>query len=127
MPGANQFKAEDFIKAISGTGGIISAIARKMGCDWHTAKRYIARHPTIRAAYDDECESVLDLAEAKTIELLKEKDGPMLRYYLSTKGKHRGYVGRQEMTGSDGGPVEISMPDAVAAVRAALAKIRDEG
>ena len=41
MAGSNQFTAKQFIKAIPGTGGIISALADKVGCGWHTAKRYI--------------------------------------------------------------------------------------
>lgn len=99
----DKFSAAQFIEAIPGTGGIITAIAKKMGCDWHTAKRYIDNHATIRAAYDDECESVLDLAEAKTIQLIRAGDSQMIRYYLSTKGKRRGYVERQEVAGAGGG------------------------
>jgi hypothetical protein len=35
--GKNKYTAEQFIKAIPGTGGIISAIARKVDCEWNTA------------------------------------------------------------------------------------------
>jgi len=91
------YKVEQFIEAIPGTGGIITAIAKRVGCSWNTARRYIDTHPTVRDAYAAECESVLDLAEAKTIEAIKNGDGIMIRYYLSTKGKNRGYVERQEM------------------------------
>ena len=96
MPNRPQFTAAQFIDAIPGTGGIITAIAKRVGCSWNTAHRYIDRHPSVRAAYDAECESVLDLAEAKTIEAIRDGDGTMIRYYLSTKGKDRGYVQRQE-------------------------------
>jgi len=90
------FTAQQFIAAIPGTGGIVTAIAHKVGCSFNTAKRYIINHPTVAQAYRDECESVLDLAEARTIEAIKSGDGQMIRYYLSTKGKDRGYVQRQE-------------------------------
>lgn len=96
MAGAEQYKAQDFIAAIPGTGGIVTAIARKVGCAWNTAKRYIETHPTVQRAYQDECESILDLAEAKVISAIKDGDSQMIRYYLSTKGKDRGYVQRQE-------------------------------
>jgi len=97
MPGANQYYAQQFIDAIPGTGGIITAIAKKVGCDWHTAKKYIVSYTTVNRAYQDECEKVLDLAESKTIEMIHASDGQMIRYYLSTKGKHRGYTERQEL------------------------------
>ena len=30
-------------------------------------------------------------------------------FYLKTKGKHRGYVERNETTGKDGGPLSIAV------------------
>jgi hypothetical protein len=108
MAGANQYKAQQFIDAIPGTGGIITAIARKVGCAWHTAKKYIDTYATVQAAYQDECESVLDLAEAKVISAMKNDDGQMIRYYLSTKGKRRGYSERHETSGPDGGPIGLA-------------------
>lgn len=101
------YTTDQFILAIPGTGGIISAIARKVGCGWHTAARYIEQHATVKQAYDDECERVLDLAETKTIKAIEDGDMQMVRYYLSTKGRKRGYVERQEVTGGDGGPVTL--------------------
>lgn len=113
MAGSNQYKAQQFIDVIPGSGGIISTIARRAGCAWHTAKKYIELYSTVKGAYDDECEAVLDMAESKVIEAMNDGDGPMLRYYLSTKGKARGYVERvqQEITGKDGGAVELKWPD----------------
>ena len=104
------YTAGQFIAAIPGTGGIISTIARRVGCDWHTAKRHIDNYATVAQVYDDERQSVLDLAEAKEIEAIKDGDGPMIRFYLTMKGKDRSYVPRveQELTGKDGGPLEIN-------------------
>ena len=109
MAGREQYKAQQFIDAIPGTGGIVTAIARKVGCDWYTAKKYISKYPTVRRAYDDEVESVLDLAEIKTIEAIKSGDMVTVRYYLSTKGRDRGYVDRHEavLAGKGDEPVKV--------------------
>ena len=96
MPGAEQYKAQQFIDVIPGTAGIISTIARRVGCAWHTAKKYIEKYATIKRVYEDECESMLDLAELEALKLIKGGDGSMIRWYLSTKGKDRGYVERRE-------------------------------
>lgn len=104
-----QFKAEQFIKAIPKTGGIVSLIAQKVGCDWHTAKKWIDSHPTIKAVYDSEREGILDLAEGKLIGAIKRGDLAAIKYYLGTQGKHRGYVERQEVSAPDGGPVVIKV------------------
>lgn len=109
MANKNQYKAKQFIDAIPGTGGIISTIAKRVGCDWITAKKYITEMKTISDAYIAECEAVLDMAESKVISMMNKEDGAMLRYYLSTKGKRRGYVERQEITSADGKAFKVKV------------------
>ena len=67
------YTAAQFIKAIEDSGGIISTIARRVGCDWHTAKRYIEEYATVQQAYQDERNKVIDIAEAKR----RAATGPM--------------------------------------------------
>jgi len=109
MARTNGYTAQQFIDAIPGTGGIVATIARRVGCVWHTAKKYIEAYPTVQQVYQDECEAVLDLAESVVIEAIHDRDMQMVRYYLSTKGKHRGYTEKQqfEHSGPDGGPQHI--------------------
>ena len=107
MARTNGFTAQQFIDAIPGTGGIVATIAKRVGCVWRTAKKYIDTYPTVQDAYMDECEAVLDLAESVVIEAINDRDMQMVRYYLSTKGKHRGYVDKQEVEHSGGGVVTV--------------------
>lgn len=64
MAGKDQYKATDFIEAIPGTGGIITAIASRVGCSWIVAKKYLTDYPTVNAAWLAEKESILDVAES---------------------------------------------------------------
>ena len=80
-----------------GSAGIMSTIARRLGCDWHTAQRYVNKWESTRTAFEDEGEQVLDLAESKAIEQINAGDGAMIRYYLSTKGKKRGFTEKKEI------------------------------
>ena len=107
--GDHHYPVELFLKAIPKSGGIIATIAKKVGCDWHTAKNYIYSHPTVKQAYDDECEAILDLAETKLYEAVQNGDAQMIKYILGTKGKRRGYVERTEVTGEDGGPIKLKV------------------
>ena len=93
----NGYKASDFINAIPGSGGIITTIAGRVGCSWHTAKKYIETMPTVKAAYDDECESVLDMAEGVLLKGIKSGDTSDAKWYLSRKGKRRGYADKLEL------------------------------
>lgn len=106
-PKGPQYKAQQFLDAIPNSGGIITLIAKRVGCTWHTAAKYIKEYATISAAYADECEGVLDLAEAKLIEAIKAGDLAAVKYILSTKGKKRGYTERTEVSGIDGDAVKI--------------------
>jgi len=109
MGASDHFKATQFIEAIPGTGGIKSAIARKVGCDWHTVDKYVKTYPTVKQAYDDECEGVLDLAEVKLIEQVKNGEQWAVKYMLSTKGKNRGFTERTEISGADGKDITINV------------------
>jgi hypothetical protein len=110
---SNSYKAVDFANAIPGTGGIISAIARKVGCDWHTAKKYIEAHASVKAVYDAECERVLDLAETVIIQsVIDDKDVQTAKWYLTLKGRDRGYSERREVDVTSGGqPIVLRWPD----------------
>jgi hypothetical protein len=107
------FMPKQFIDAIPGTGGIITSIARKVGCDWHTANKYIKEHPTVQQAYANECETVLDVAELELIKCVRGGDMAAIRFYLSTKGKGRGYVERQEVSGPDNRPIAVKVLNGV--------------
>lgn len=108
MTKTDQFTAKQFIDAIPGTGGIVSAIAARVGCTWHTAKKYIDEYPTVKAAYDAECESVSDLAESVIIQSIKGGDTQDAKWWLSRirRGK---FAERQEVTGADGEPVQTTI------------------
>lgn len=105
-------RASFWYDKIEGSGGIISRIAKKAGCDWHTADKYCnpktSPFPTVARKYQDEVEEVADLAESKVIEAIKQGDGQMVRYYLSTKARHRGYGEQQTIDLTSGGqPIGI--------------------
>ena len=94
---SKKFTAEQFLTAIPKTGGIVSTIAARVGCSWATARKFIDTHPTVLAAYKDECETVLDMAESKLITAMNENDIESIKWYLARKGKHRGYSEKMEL------------------------------
>ena len=105
MAGANQYSAAEFIDAIPGTGGIIATIAKRVGCTWHTAKKYIDEYATVQQAYQDECETVNDLAESVIIKSIRDGDTATAKWWVSRKRKEV-FSERSEVTGADGGPIQ---------------------
>jgi hypothetical protein len=96
------FSTAQFLAAIPNSGGIFTIIAQRVGCDRHTATRRIAENQTLRRAWEDECETVGDIAEDKLIDAIKGGDLGAIKFYLSTKAKKRGYSERTEVTGKNG-------------------------
>ncbi|WP_296024504.1 hypothetical protein [uncultured Treponema sp.] len=86
------FKKKDVLDAIDGSYGIVSTVAAKLHCNWHTADEYIKKWPETLQALSDEEESKLDFVEGKAIKKINEGDGTMIRFYLATKGKKRGFT-----------------------------------
>jgi len=82
---------EQVAEAIRGTGGIITQIAKKMDCDWHTARKYINKWELTRTVYADETEKILDLCESQIIRSINDGNVQDAKWMLSNKAKHRGY------------------------------------
>lgn len=93
---AKNYKKNDIKKAIKGSGGLISKIARKLDCEWHTANRWIDKLD-LQRELENERESILDLAEDKLVTNIREGDNCSILFYLKCKGKQRGYVERNEI------------------------------
>jgi hypothetical protein len=112
---SSKYTAQQFLEVIPGSGGIVSTIAKRLGCDWHTADTYINTHPTVKAAYEAERQSILDLCESvvfRNVQIAQESqrngtvgDTSDAKWVLSRLGKERGYTTGHEVSGPEGGPI----------------------
>ena len=95
------FKKKDVLDAIDGSYGIVSTVAAKLHCNWHTADEYIKKWPETMQALKDEEETKLDYVEGKAIKAIENNDGAMIRFYLATKGKKRGFTYDEKLDGDE--------------------------
>ena len=93
-------------QALRASAGFMTVTAARLGVSRATLYRFFDKHPSLREIAEDVAEELCDLAETKLIQLIREGDGPSIRFYLETKGKNRGYTRRVENTGTDGGAIE---------------------
>jgi len=93
----SRFTKIKVLKAIEGSGGIITNIAQNLNCDWHTARKYANKYEEAKLLLESESEGLLDNAENAMHNLISSGDVTMIKYYLSTKGRKRGYTERQEI------------------------------
>lgn len=97
------------LAAIRNSGGIVSAIAERLQCSWGTAKIWINKYKECRDALQDETEKLLDIGESALVKNIKAGDERAIEFLLSTKGKHRGFTTRQEVTGIEGKKIEFEL------------------
>lgn len=105
-----RYKADEVIEAIRKAQGVIAAAARMLGCNRSTVYDYINNYATVKDAYDEANEVSLDVAEGGLMSFVHgqvTEDGQKrriddrlrldaIKYFLSTKGKHRGFTKRTE-------------------------------
>ena len=85
MAKTNGYTAAQFIKAIPGTGGIISEIADRVGCSWNTAKKYITEFATVAEAYHEECNRITDKARGNVKRAIDRGDLQTSKWWLQVK------------------------------------------
>ena len=86
--------------AIPKSAGIMSTIAGRLGCDWHTASNYIKADPELSQMLADETEGVLDMAESVVFKSAQAGNTQDAKWLLSKKGKARGYGDSVDMNHS---------------------------
>lgn len=96
-----KIKEKELLEAIKDSYGLVTKVAEKLQCSWATADRAIKESETASRAMQDENEKLLDFAEGQAIKRMKDGDGVMVRFYLSTKGKKRGFTYDERIEGDD--------------------------
>jgi len=102
-----KYTTNQIIEALREKHGNLSAASRFLGCSRDTIARYIKTYPTVKSVADEERETLIDFAENQLFQQVKDGNITAIIFTLKTIGKSRGYVERQEVTGADGGKVQI--------------------
>lgn len=93
--------------------GNLTNVARKLARSRRVIETYISREPKLRELAEDLQEQFIDLTEDKLRGLVVAGDPSSVRYVLSTLGKKRGFVTRNEVSGKDGEGLSVTffLPD----------------
>ena len=96
-----QYKKE-LIKAMEQCHGVVSDACLSVGVSRVTYYDYYKNDPNFKESVDQVESTVLDYVEGKLFKLIDKGDVASTLFYLKTKGKKRGYIERNEITGADG-------------------------
>ena len=87
-----KFTEDQLLRAIKDSGGFVTEVARRLGCNRSTVYSYRKRLPAVAQAFHDEREKQLDFAESKLLEMIQSKNIAAVIFFLKTQGKSRGYI-----------------------------------
>ena len=102
-----KFSTAQIVNAVKAMNGMVYLAARQLGCSPTAIYKRMAKSETIRQAVDDSRGELIDISEQKLRAAVMGGEPWAVAMVLKTLGKSRGYVERQEVTGANGGKVQI--------------------
>jgi len=96
------------LEALEKSLGVVTTAVKQVGIARSTFYEWMKDHE-FKMQVDDIQNIALDFAESQLHKQIQSGNTSATIFYLKTKGKNRGYVERQELTGADGYPAEIEL------------------
>lgn len=100
------------IQALKETKGAVYLTANRLGVSHTAIYDYINKYDDVREVKEFYTEELNDIAELKLRQAVQNGEAWSIKYQLSTQGKKRGYIERQEITGKDGNSIVVRWDDA---------------
>jgi len=101
-------RKEKFLETYENSFGFVNLACKNAKIGRTTYYRWLDEDNEFRQKCKDIEEATIDYVESKLLSQIREGNTTATIFYLKTKGKNRGYVERQEVTGRDG--ADIIMP-----------------
>lgn len=99
----------DVAVALIQFNGNISECAKALGRPRRSVETFVLRQMPLRELQEDVEATFIDGIESRYKEVANKGDPIAQKFFLTTKGKNRGYVSRAEATGPDGGPIPVTV------------------
>ena len=104
-------KKEAFIQAYKDSFGNITVATKNIGVTRQTYYDWLKSDEEFKAAIEaiEPDDLIVDFAENALMKKISKGDTTAIIFTLKTKGKKRGYVERQEVTGADNEAIKIEV------------------
>jgi hypothetical protein len=111
MADHDHYKPKQIIEALEKSKGYISQAAKVLGCSYQTVCKYRDKYPEVKEALFALEEEELDFTESKLHENINAGKEASIFFKLKTKGKHRGYIEKQEheISGRPGEQINVKV------------------
>ena len=109
MNESRHIKKESLLKALEQSLGVVTVACKKADIPRSTYYKWLNEDEEFAKEVKDIENIALDFVESKLFENIRDGKTSETIFYLKTKGKNRGYVERQEITGADGMPTKFEI------------------
>ena len=97
------------IEALEKSLGIVTTACKSVGIDRGTHYNWMKSDEDYAAAVLSIEDMTIDFAESQLHKQIKEGNSTSTIFFLKTKAKKRGYIERHEVTGLDGGDLNLKI------------------
>ncbi len=104
MNKSRHLKKESILKALEKSLGIVTVACKNTETPRSTFYKWLNEDEDFAREVKDIENIALDFAESQLHKQIGNNNTTATIFYLKTKGKKRGYIERQEITGADGIP-----------------------
>tara|TARA_R100000734_G_C3287451_1_gene79872 strand:+ start:393 stop:752 length:360 start_codon:yes stop_codon:yes gene_type:complete len=109
MNKSRHIKKESMLKALEQSLGVVTVACKKANIPRSTFYKWVNEDIEFANQVKDIENIALDFAESQLHKQISENSTSATIFYLKTKGKKRGYIERQEITGADGVPTNFQV------------------
>jgi hypothetical protein len=109
MDESRHIKKESILKALEQSLGVVTVACKKADVPRSTFYKWLKEDEAFALKVNDIENIALDFAESQLHSQIGNGNTSATIFYLKTKGKNRGYIERQEITGADGMPTNFQI------------------
>ena len=108
---AKRYTKKQVLNAIDGSYGVMLNVARKLDCNWATARKYVNMWNDTKEAYKKEFDSTIDLAEKTVVKSIEEGDVFTAKWFLGLMSKK--YKEKTEIDVNHTGTIKFNFGDEI--------------
>jgi hypothetical protein len=106
---SRHIKKESLLKALEQSLGVVTVACKKAEVPRSTYYKWLNEDSDFKREVEDIENIALDFAESQLHSQIQGGNTTATIFYLKTKGKNRGYIERQEITGAEGMPTNFQI------------------
>ena len=106
---SRHIKKESLLKSLEQSLGVVTVACKKADIPRSTYYKWLNNDEAFAKQVRDIENVALDFAESQLHTQIGDGNTSATIFYLKTKGKKRGYIERQEITGADGMPTNFQI------------------